>query len=401
LGGEIMKSYHCEGCGSLVFFENVSCLTCGHALGFLPSSGELTALEPAANGAFRALSARAGGRLYRQCLNWQRRQICNWMVPADDPNPFCASCRLNEVIPNLDLRGNLERWRRLEMAKRRIIYTITALCLPLDSAPDEGRPALRFSFLGDLAGLAPILTGYENGLITVNIAEADDDERERRRLDMHEPYRTLLGHLRHEIGHYYWDRLIARGPRLDRWRELFGNETRPYAAALQSYYQCGPPADWQARCVSAYAAAHPWEDWAETWAHYFHMIDTLETASTFGMALMPQSETPGSSQPELIGGFDGNFDGMMDNWRAIVYMLNSLNRGMGLQDLYPFAPSRLAIDKLRCVHDVVQSAGNVSPSNQQSNEIDPSPAPMPSARCIDPMRVPPNTEHEVFQSLRS
>jgi hypothetical protein len=366
-----MKSYHCEGCGSLVFFENVSCLTCGRALGFLPSCGELAALEPAENGAFSALSAKAGGRLYRQCLNWQRRQICNWMAPVDDPNPFCASCRLNKVIPNLDLYGNRERWRRLEMAKRRIIYTIMELRLPLDSSPREGRPALRFSFLGDLPGLPPILTGYEKGLITVNIAEADDDERERRRISLLEPYRTLLGHLRHEIGHYYWDRLIARSPWLDRWRALFGDETLVYAPALQSYYRQGPPAGWQTRYVSAYAAAHPWEDWAETWAHYFHMSDTLETAASFGMALIPQAAEFNTSHPELVGSFDGNFDTMMDHWIPIVYMLNSLNRGMGLQDLYPFAPSKLAIDKLRFVHEVVLGTGGISPSKQppQRNQL--------------------------------
>jgi hypothetical protein len=279
------------------------------------------------------------------------------MVPAHDPNPFCVSCRLNAVIPNLDFYGNRERWWRLEQAKRRIIYTILELRLPLEGVAKEGRPPLRFRFLGDLPGQLPILTGHENGLITINIAEADEDERERRRVSLHEPYRTLLGHLRHEIGHYYWARLIAHSPWLDRWRSLFGDESRAYDAALQSYYLQGPPADWQARCVSAYAAAHPWEDWAETWAHYFHMIDTLETAAGFGLTLR-RKQADATLMPadlEIAGVADANFDTLMDYWFPVVYMLNSLNRGMGLQDLYPFAPSNLAVEKLRFVHEVAQS----------------------------------------------
>jgi hypothetical protein len=351
-----MKAYHCGGCGSLVFFENVRCLTCGHALGFVPSTGEISAFEPK-KGSLRLLADNADDRLYRQCLNGQMRQICNWMVPADDPNPFCASCRLNVVIPNLAIYGNLERWWRLEKAKRRVMYTILDLHLPMEGEAAEGRAPLRFRFLGDLPGQLPILTGHENGLITINIAEADDDERERRRVSLHEPYRTLLGHLRHEIGHYYWDRLIAHTPWLDRWRSLFGDESRTYDAALQAYYMQGPPMDWPSKCVSAYAAAHPWEDWAETWAHYFHMIDTLQTAAGFGLTLKPKYPAANSMtvDPALACASDANFDTLMDYWFPVVYMLNSLNRGMGLQDLYPFAPSNLPVEKLRFVHEVVQS----------------------------------------------
>src|SRR5882724_532740 len=204
-----MKAYHCDGCGSLVFFDNVSCVHCGHALGFLPASDRLSALEPAENGAWKALAPNAKRQLHRKCINGQRYQVCNWMIELDDPAPFCAACRLNEMIPNLELPGNQERWRRLEMAKRRVIYTIHQLGLPMDAVPGENRPALRFRFLSDVAGGPAVPTGHENGLITINIAEADDDERERRRVNLHEPYRTLLGHLRHEVAHYYWDRLIA------------------------------------------------------------------------------------------------------------------------------------------------------------------------------------------------
>ena len=58
-----------------------------------------------------------------------------------------------------------------------------------------------------------------------------------------------------------------------------------YAAALQAHYaKGGDVGPWAERHVSAYASAHPWEDWAETWAHYLHMMDAVDTALGFGMS---------------------------------------------------------------------------------------------------------------------
>jgi hypothetical protein len=352
-----MKAYHCDSCGSLVFFDNVSCVKCGHALGFLPAVGGLSAFEPVGNGAWKSLAPRATDHLYRQCINGQQHGVCNWMIEADDPTPFCVSCRLNEMIPNLESPGNRERWHRLEMAKHRVIYTLLQQGLPMDGVAGENRPGLSFKFLSDIPGGPSVPTGHENGLITINIAEADDDERERRRVNLHEPYRTLLGHLRHETVHYYWDRLIANSHWVERWRTLFGDENRDYTAALKAYYQQGPPADWQTRHVSAYASSHPWEDWAETGAHYFHIIDTLETAASFGMTLKPKHPAAGSMTSDLqeMRVLDSSFDSLLERWFPLTYALNSLNRGMGLHDLYPFALSNPAIEKLRFVHEVVQT----------------------------------------------
>ena len=282
-----MKAFHCDHCGSLVFFENVQCVRCGHALGFLPDVKDLSTLEPSADGSWKALTPEAQGRFYRLCSNGAQHQVCNWFVPAEHANPFCVSCRLNEIIPNLSVPGNRERWRKLEAAKRRIIYSLLRLGLRMDGVFSENRPALRFQFLGNTGFGPKPMTGHNQGLITVNIAEADDDERERQRVNLREPLRTLLGHLRHEIAHYYWDQLISWTPRLTRFRELFGNEEQNYDAALQTYYQQGPLPGWQTSHISAYASAHPWEDWAETWAHYFHIVDTVETAASFGITLSP------------------------------------------------------------------------------------------------------------------
>src|ERR1700733_11416100 len=270
-----MKCFHCENCGMMVFFKNDLCIKCGHPLGFLPDVLDLSTLETADNQC-RACSPLATGRVYRNCANGQQYQICNWMVPENDSNPLCAACRLNEVIPNLVESKNLERWSKLELAKRSCIYTFLKLGLPIENTAGGNQPSLSFRFLQDKEN-SPVKTGHQDGIITINIAEADDDEREHRRLTLHEPYRTVIGHLRHESGHFCWDRLIADSSNLQCFRKLFGDETVDYDAMLQAYYKQGPPADWHDRTVTAYASSHPWEDWAETWAHYLHIIDTLGT----------------------------------------------------------------------------------------------------------------------------
>jgi hypothetical protein len=353
-----MKPFHCDSCGGLVFFENKSCGKCGHALGFLPDVLDLSAMEPGEGDTFKPLAPAEQGRAQRRCANGIQHDLCNWLVPADDPDPFCAACRLNEVIPDLSMAGNEERWYRLECAKRRLMYTLFKLRLPLDAVATEGRPALRFRFLGDTTTVGPVLTGHASGVITVNIVEADDDVREERRVSLHEPFRTLLGHFRHEIAHYYWDRLIANSNWLDRFRDLFGDERDDYMAALRRHYEKGPLPDWLARSVSAYASAHPWEDWAETWAHYLHIVDTIETAAGFGLTLRPRhpaAETM-TADPKKAAQEEAGFDLILSTWFPLTYALNSLNRGMGLPDLYPFVLSAAAIEKLRFVHEVIEGS---------------------------------------------
>lgn len=349
-----MKTFYCDSCGSLVFFENVSCLKCGHELGFLPDILDLSSLEKAGEN-WRALSAAGRDRLYRACANGTQHQVCNWLVPVDEADPFCTACRLNQTIPDLTMPGNVERWFKLEQAKRRAIYTLLELHLPVAAAPEENCPPLQFRFLSDPPGGPAVMTGHEQGLITMNIAEADDAEREKRRVNLHEPYRTLLGHFRHELAHYYWDRLIANSLSLDSFRKLFGDETQDYSAALKNYYDQGPQPNWQTHYVSAYASTHPWEDWAETWAHYMHMVDTIETAAGFGMSLMPKHPDAEAmkAEPEKLAVPRPDFDRIIQTWLPLTYTLNSISRGLGFPDLYPFVLSTRAIGKLRFVHDMV------------------------------------------------
>jgi hypothetical protein len=363
-----MKVFHCDHCQHLVFFENTQCISCGHRLAFLPDLMLVGSLDPAGGGRggdagqghplwLSPLSA-AQGRAYRLCANYTDTGICNWAVPDDDPDVLCASCRLTQVIPDLSVQGHKAAWYRLEVAKRRLLYTVLALRLPMEGAGAIG--PLNFQFLADAGpDQPPVLTGHSGGMVTINVAEADDAERERRRTALGEPYRTLLGHMRHEVGHYYWNLLVGESPdRLQSFRALFGDEREDYATSLARHYASGPPADWQNRFVSAYASAHPWEDWAEVWAHYLHMTDTIEIAAACGVSLRPRrADEPSLSRvPAGAARPEASFDQLLDSWFPLTYLLNSLNRGLGMADGYPFVLPTPAVEKLRFVHETIAGA---------------------------------------------
>jgi hypothetical protein len=355
-----MRTFHCDHCGQPLFFENVRCLRCGSDLAFLPDKLSLAAIEPVPSDAGlwrrRMRAPNAGGRSYRLCRNHTDFQACNFAVPAADPNPLCVSCRQTRILPDLSVADHHARWYRIEVAKRRLFYTLAKLGLVMTEPPDGERDGPVFEFLADLPG-QQVITGHLEGVITLNVAEADDAERVRRRIAMHEPYRTLLGHLRHESGHYYWDRLIREGGRLEQFRAMFGDERIDYGDALQAYYARGGGAvtGWQEQHVSAYATSHAWEDWAETWAHYLHMIDLLETAASYstrvavpGRAATEEAVKDPFRTPET-------FEELVAAWVPLTLLLNSLNRSLGQDDAYPFALSAHALTKLRFVHDVIRA----------------------------------------------
>lgn len=355
-----MKTFHCGNCGQLVFFENVRCERCEAPLGYLPEVGEVGAFEiDASSGQWRSLHPSVAGRLYRPCHNYSVENVCNWMVPADSPASYCESCALTETIPDLSNPDNRPLWYRTEAAKRRLVYTLTMLGLPVESrllAPERG---MSFAFKAATES-EPVMTGHANGLITLNLAEADDAERERVRAAMHEPYRTLVGHFRHEIGHYYFDRLIVGSAWQEAFRERFGDERADYQAALDAHYQNGAPAGWEDRYISEYASMHPWEDWAETWAHYLHMVDTLDTANACGLVLDPDDDSlPHLDDQTSVD--EASFGNLMRRWFPLTYALNSLNRSMGVADAYPFALSPAVVAKLRFVHRVISATREAAP----------------------------------------
>ncbi|MGF1525423.1 MAG: putative zinc-binding metallopeptidase [Candidatus Competibacterales bacterium] len=357
-----MKLFECQHCHNLVYFENVRCERCGHALGFIPELGVLSALEPLGDGNYRALAA--PDTPWRYCAN-AAYDACNWLVPAANNGPeegLCPACELNRTIPDLDEADNLRRWRLIEVAKHRLIYTLLRLKLPITSKTTDPNFGLAFDFLADVTNpqgkRQRVFTGHAEGLVTLNIAEADDAEREKTRLALGEPYRTLLGHLRHEVGHYYWDRLVAAAPdRLTQFREMYGDERADYGEALEGYYQYGPATAWSQGFVSAYASAHPWEDWAETWAHYLHMVDTLETAYAFGLRLRPRTgQGEGLATRANFDPFEEeDFEEIFDAWLPLTFAVNSLNRSMGQPDLYPFVLAPPAIAKMAQIHTWVRT----------------------------------------------
>lgn len=344
-------------CGQLVYFENTFCTRCEAILGFDAQTLEVHSFAASPDGLLTLINSERSVQ-YRYCANGSTHGACNWVLRADDPNEFCQACRLNRTIPDLSFGNNAELWKKLEVEKRRLVYSLLSLELPL--APTEpGAPQLAFDFLAEPNAITDksqrVMTGHADGLITININEANPSHREHMREAMEEPYRTLLGHFRHESGHYYWDLLVRNSHWLEPVRALFGDDTLDYGAALAAHYEQGPVQDWQAHYVSSYASSHPWEDWAETWAHYLHIIDTLETAHAFGMKIAPHvSNNKNLKTNTDISPYDGKtFDHIIQHWLPLTYALNSLNRSVGHSHAYPFVLAKPVIEKLDLVHRIV------------------------------------------------
>lgn len=345
-----MKTYKCAKCRGTIYFENVKCLRCKAALGFDPATLSLVSLTPANSGPghFVRYDGPKNDTL-AYCDN-ARHGVCNWLVKTGDGNSRCLACDLNRTIPNLSEPGNLGAWRAVERAKKRLVYSLLRLGLPLDGGA-SGKGPLTFDFKRDT------VTGHLDGVVTIDVIEADSVARERQRQLFGEPYRSLLGHLRHESGHYYWMLLFDSDNRLTQFRELFGNEQVDYGTALSNYYERGVAADWQKSYVSAYASSHPWEDWAETWAHYLHMIDTLETAEAEGMEPRAAGFALGTVWPFIAYDIysEGSFDDLMARWIPLTVAMNSLNRSMGHSDFYPFVITPPARAKLRLAHAMIRA----------------------------------------------
>lgn len=353
-------THRCQ-CGRPIFFRNSLCLACGAHLGYEPDSAEVHALVPGPAAAeWRLAGAEEPARVYHRCGNLNSPAGCNWLVLANLPSPLCLACRLNRTIPSLDDEDNCRYWRSIENAKRRLVAQLLSVGLPVKSKigedPERG---VMFDFLRSPPGGPRVMTSHGNGLITLNVEEADDAIREKTRHELHEPYRTLLGHFRHEIGHYYWDRLIAGTPWHEKFRVLFGDERADYSAALRRNYEDGPPPDWADHHISTYASVHPWEDWAECFAHYLHLVDSLDTALGFGMSGDDiEAEIEPFQLEDLYDPEDADARrvlSLVNSWMELVTALNELARSMGQPDFYPFVMSRPVLRKLHFIQLVVKS----------------------------------------------
>ncbi|MEJ8567174.1 zinc-binding metallopeptidase family protein [Elongatibacter sediminis] len=331
-----MKIFYCQ-CGSRVFFENTACLTCGRELGFDSDALTMRSLAPPAGPAANpAMLIDVEGQARWRCGNHVEHGNCNWLVSDGTAERLCRSCRLNDMIPALSGPGNLQLWTRVEEAKRRLLYSLFSLGLPLVR---RGGSGLRFRIMEDRRrnpGVYEsfVATAHLEGTITINIAEADDATRHAVREQMQERYRTVLGHLRHESGHFYFSLLTADPDLLEACRKRFGDERQDYQASLEAHYHSGPPADWHEHYVSAYAAAHPAEDFAETFAHFLHIHDALESARMTG--LTPQADVDASADDA----------GWIADWAALAVTLNEIGRSLGSDDAYPFVLTDPVKEKL-------------------------------------------------------
>jgi hypothetical protein len=337
-------------------FGNSICVSCGHSVGYLQDRFEMAALTPGETG-WRAIGY--DGAEYQYCANADH-DVCNWLVVADGPSSLCESCRFNRLIPDLSVDGNAQRWGKIEFAKRHLFHSLMRWRLPRPNRLQDPVDGLAFDFVADALRADGVIehvrTGHTDGVITLNIAEADDAEREFRRSTMDEPYRTLIGHFRHEIGHFYWNKLVRDGGRLDEIRAAFGDERQDYEAALRRYYEAGPPVGWRNAFISAYATSHPWEDFAETWAHYLHIVDALETSRSYGIRLKADFETPAHRVDLSFDPYDAaSVDQLVQAWIPVTVAINAVNRSMGQPDLYPFVLSAPVIAKLAVVHSLIHA----------------------------------------------
>lgn len=331
-----MKSFYCDHCHAPVYFENIRCLNCQSVLGIVPSSYEVRALEEVE--VKGVLTSKLTGQGYRFCQNSLDHEICNQLVPEHEASPYCLSCRYTELAPDLSLPENKSLWFEMEKAKRRLLFSLYQLGITPPLKSQDSETGLSFRFVSELVDGA--MTGHENGIVTITLAEADDATRAARRAELGEDYRTLLGHFRHEVGHYYWDRLVAGTRFLKPFRALFGDETRDYGEALQEYYAKPNDEAWRKGFISRYATAHPWEDWAESFAHFLHMRDVLETASH---AALLNSEAPNLQE----------FEEMISLWSATSFRINEIGRSIGSGDLYPFVLNEKVIAKMALIHEVI------------------------------------------------
>ena len=345
-----MRRFLCPNCSNQVHFNNSQCVNCSVVLGYVPLQDQMIQLPD---------SQFAGPNApLRPCAN--RKIIgCNWLCEQGTQGDLCLSCLHTTKIPNKADDENRVRWGRLERAKRRLFYALIKFRFPIATTRDGAEGALQFEFLGD--EVQPdgkqkrVMTGHDRGRITINIDEADDAIREKNRTVLGEPYRTLIGHFRHEVAHYYWDKLIADKNSIHACRACFGDESQDYGEALKAHYASGPPADWQQSYVSSYASAHPWEDFAETWAHYFHMVGGLETAYAYG--LNPQPLNFGAQAlVQLDDPYHvSDIDHLIEHWIPLTVAMNAMNRSMGNRDYYPFVLTPRISEKLKFVHDLIEA----------------------------------------------
>lgn len=342
-----MRAFACPACGRLAPFESQSCPSCSTLLGLHLPSRTLVAIPDD--------EVVVDGVRWHRCINWSWQ--CNWLVAEDSGSGQCAAGRLIRRRPESDDTIALEKLADASASLRQLLFQLLDLGLPVDSYRQRDG-GLAFDLLSSRTSGQQVTIGHANGVITIDLAESLDAHREALRVRLREPYRTMLGHLRHEVGHYYENILVENGPLIDDCRVLFGDERASYSDAIARHYKFGAPEDWQQSFISEYATMHPWEDFAECFAHYLHITDTLATAAESGVMLradlaawaMRDDVAPRTSY------HDADLDDILEDWQILSGVFNRVNRSMGKGDLYPFTIPQPVHEKLRFVHRVVTTA---------------------------------------------
>ena len=351
-----MRTFACDHCSNLVWFENDSCLRCQSLLGFDRAAHTVLAFRAGPDNG-EPLVAWRDDATYSRC-GTRAWTGCSWVVRDKPAGAFCDACALTRTRASDEDTDAIEALRLAEAAKRRVIYQLDELGLPVIPQSEEHPQGLAFDLLSSRD--KPVTTGHADGLITLDLAEGDDAHREALRSQMAEPYRTMLGHFRHEIGHWYWSVLVDESEDIEEFRRLFGDERADYGDALKKHYNDGPPTDWEQHWVSAYATAHPWEDWAESFAHHLHIRDTLQTASAVGLFVggpeASVSATAAAPLSSLPMSEVNSAEALIQSWLPLTYALNAVERSMGKDDLYPFVLAPDVLDKLAFVFKVVTRA---------------------------------------------
>jgi hypothetical protein len=328
-----MRSFECRVCGNGLFFENSVCVSCGSDLGY---SRAERAIVPVEDGRY----VDADGSVWWICCNLNRSG-CTWL--AEIEGGACFSCTLTRTRPNdADIAGFVA-FGEAERAKRHVIVELDDLAFPIRSKLEDPENGLAFDLLSSSAG--DVQMGHDRGVITIDVSESDPALRETVRVMLDEPYRTMLGHFRHEMGHYVeWQHV--RGELIDQCRNIFGDEQASYADAIARHYAEGAPPGWEIEFISTYATMHPFEDFAETFAHFLHIRDTVDTAARRGLV---------GAEPQQFDTFSRL---VTEVWIPLALALNQINRSMGRDDLYPFVIPPVVLGKLDFVARLVAEAAD-------------------------------------------
>jgi hypothetical protein len=325
-----VKAFSCRVCGNALFFENSVCVSCGTNLGYSRTEHDIVPVDT------EGRYVDGDGLVWHVCRNLGLSG-CTWLSRTEGGQ--CFACDLTRTRPADDDAEGLAQLPVAESAKRRLVVELDARGLPITTRDEDPEHGLCFDMLSSVA--EDVVIGHDDGVITIDLAEGDDAHRAKVQAELAEPYRTMLGHLRHEVGHYYEMVLVRGDALLEACRELFGDERADYQAEIDRHYSEGPPADWQASYISTYATMHPFEDFAETFAHWMHIGEAVETARAYGLTTVDPSAF--SRFSELVTGV----------WIPLSTALNQINRAMGSDDLYPFVIPPPVLAKLDFVADLV------------------------------------------------